>query len=60
MKTDIEEKLVRTPTKIVVDGVNYPITHWNIRVVKDYWNSGQQGRLNRLKNFAMDFGDSNV
>ena len=54
MEKNIEYRTVQVPTKIVIDGVNYPITQWNIRVVGKYEETGDESVLADLKDFALE------
>lgn len=50
----IEYVTVRTPKTIVVDGVKYPRTQWNLNVVAEYEKTGDETVLDKLKDFALD------
>jgi hypothetical protein len=54
MKIDIEHVLVKTPTKITIDGKVYPITGWNNKVVGEYWHTGDEKVLEDLKDWSLE------
>lgn len=52
---DINHTFIKTPVRISIDGKNYPITKWNIDVVNEYWETGDEAVLDKLKDFALVF-----
>lgn len=51
----IEKTTISVPTKIEVDGVDYPITQYNIDIVRQYWVSGDEKILEKLSNVSLVF-----
>lgn len=51
---DIGDIQVRTPTYIKIDGKVYPLTGWNRQVINEYWTSGNEDILEKLKDFSLD------
>jgi hypothetical protein len=52
---DIEYTLVKTPTHIQIDGKDYPIHAWNIKIIQKYWQTGDESVLEGLKDFTLEF-----
>jgi hypothetical protein len=52
---DIDYTHIKTPVQISVDGKEYPIHQWNIKVVNEYWDSGDESVLDKLKDFSLVF-----
>lgn len=52
---DINHTFIKTPVRITIDGKNYPITRLNVKVVKEYWLTGDETVLDKLKDFALEF-----
>lgn len=52
---DINHTRIKVPVRITVDGKNYPITQWNIKVVQEYWETDDEAVLDKLKDFALEF-----
>lgn len=52
----ISEVMVRMPNVIQVDGIIYPRTSMNIKIVKEYWETGEESILDRLSKVVLDFG----
>lgn len=52
---DIKATFIDIPIHITIDGKNYPITNWNIKVVQEYWNTNDETVLDKLKDFALEF-----
>lgn len=50
----IEYMTVRTPKSIVVDGVRYPRTQWNLDVIAEYEQTGDEATLDKLNDFSLD------
>lgn len=46
--------IVKMPDKIEVDGVLYPRTQWNVNVVREYWDTGDEKILDKLSNVVLD------
>lgn len=51
---DINHTFVKTPVRITIDGKNYPITGWNVKVINEYWETGDETVLDKLKDFALE------
>ena len=49
----VEYIWIKQPKVIIVDGVNYPITRWNIDVIFEYDKSGDKTVLAKLKDFSL-------
>lgn len=45
--------LVKVPTEIKVDGTTYPINNYNIKVVKEYWDTYDRTVLNKLTTISL-------
>ena len=54
-KVEIEHKLVRVISKIVVDGKEYPLTGNNIKVIEVYEDNGDDVVLERLSEYVLQF-----
>ena len=52
---DINHTFVKVPIRITIDGKNYPITGWNIKVINEYWETNDEAVLDNLKDFVLDF-----
>ena len=50
----IDHTFIKTPYRIVIDGINYPIHKWNIRVIEEYWETDDESVLDKLKDFSLD------
>lgn len=54
-KIDIGHTYIKIPVRITIDGENYPVHKWNIKVINEYWETGDEAVLDKLKEFALDF-----
>lgn len=54
-RVQIEQKMIKVITKIVVDGKKYPIHVWNMRIAGKYLLSGDEKHLENLKDFSLEF-----
>jgi hypothetical protein len=50
----IDHTFIKTPYRIVIDGINYPIHKWNIGVIEEYWETDDESVLDKLKDFSLD------
>ena len=57
MKIDIKTRMIEVPFEIIVDDIKYPLTQWNVNVVKKYWATKNELVLKDLADFSLDFGD---
>lgn len=53
MKINIKKRTVEIPVKIEIDGKNYPITQWNINIIREYEKTTDVLILNKLKDFSL-------
>jgi hypothetical protein len=52
---DIQTTFVKVPTRITVGGKKYPITQHNIKVVNEYWLTGEKTVLDKLNEYSIVF-----
>jgi hypothetical protein len=50
---DINHTFVKTPVRITVGGKKYPITQFNIDVVREYWDTHDPKVLDKLNDFVL-------
>lgn len=51
-QVDIQQEEVKVVSRIVIDGVEYPLTKWNIDLANKYLLSGDESYLDKLINFS--------
>lgn len=56
MKINIKTRTIEMPIEIVVDGIKYPITQWNVDVVRRYWKTKDEQVLKNLSDMFLDLG----
>lgn len=51
----ISDVMVRTPNVIQVDGIIYPRTVHNVKVVREYWETNDERVLDKLSEIVLEF-----
>ena len=54
-KIDIDHTLIKMPVRITIDDEDYPLTQWNVSVVREYWETNDESVLEKLKDFTLVF-----
>jgi hypothetical protein len=54
MSKDINIEFETVPKSIVVDGVNYPRTQWNLNIVAKYIQTKDEAVLDNLNTVVLD------
>jgi hypothetical protein len=49
---NINHTFVKTPVRITVDGVTYPLNGHNIEIVRKYWDTEDEKVLDKLVDFS--------
>lgn len=60
MKIDIRTETIEIVSKIVIDDKEYPLHKWNVKRATEYLNTGLGDLLKELKDFTLDFGQTNA
>jgi hypothetical protein len=50
---DIGHTFVKIPVRITVGGKKYPITQFNIDIVREYWDTKDPKVLDKLNDFVL-------
>ncbi len=54
-KIDIDHTLIKMPVRITIDDEDYPLTQWNVSVVREYWETNDESVLEKLKDLTLVF-----
>lgn len=53
-KIEIKTEEIEVVSQIIVDGIEYPLTPWNMEKATKYLNTGEKEYLDELKNFSLE------